>query len=343
LDKTAIKGFNKLCLSTLVAVYILILVGSVVRSTGSGMGCPDWPRCFGSWVPPSSVSQLPGNYKEIYAASRIKKNVKFIGMLKAIGMSETASKLESDKTVLMEEDFSVLKSRIEYINRIVGVVIGMMISLVLLRSFKFFKTSIKIFVAALVAWLSVVFTGWFGSIVVSTNLTPWTVSVHLGFAMLIVGLLVYIVYATSTRQAELGSVSTVLVVACFSLTLIQMVFGVQVREALDQVAFTFAHSREEWISKLGSEFIIHRSFSWLVMLLNGWLSYKLVKISGNSLLSTGLAALTLGSILTGIGMAYLAVPAFLQPLHLLISALTFGTLLMILFRTLESKLDLKNA
>ena len=111
-------------MSTLVAVYVLILVGSVVRSTGSGMGCPDWPRCFGSWIPPSSASELPDNYKEVYAASRVKKNVKFIGMLKMIGMNETASKLESDKTVLVEEDFSPLKSRIEYINRIVGVVIG---------------------------------------------------------------------------------------------------------------------------------------------------------------------------------------------------------------------------
>ncbi len=328
-------------MSTLVAVYILILVGGVVRSSGSGMGCPDWPQCFGKWVPPSSVDELPSNYKEINAAFRVKKNQKFIGMLKAIGMTETASKLEADKTILQEEDFSPLKSRIEYANRIVGVVIGIMISIVLFQSLRFVKVKFKLFSAALAAWISVVFTGWFGSIVVSTNLTPWTVSVHLGFAFLIVGLLVYLFHETSVDQNhQFSSLPVWLVWLCFLLSIIQMAFGVQVREALDQVAFAFAQSREDWISRLGLEFIVHRSFSWIVLLSNGWLSYKLFKISGYSLLSTGLGGLTLAAVATGAGMAYGNVPAFLQPLHLLISALTFGLLILIILRAGRSKMKM---
>ena len=329
---TSTKGFNKLCLSTLVAVYVLILVGAIVRSSGSGMGCPDWPRCFGKWVPPSSVSELPSDYKETFAAIRLKKNQKFISLLRLIGLDDIANKLESDKTVLAEEDFSPLKSKIEYINRVVGVVIGAMISLVMVRSFRFRKEYKKIVVAAVVAWLSVVFTGWFGSIVVSTNLTPWTVSVHLGFAFLIVGLLVYLVYATSDSQGRAMGIPIWLVWVCFILSLVQMIFGVQVREALDQVAFSFSERREEWVSMLGIEFIIHRSYSWVVFLSNGWLSYKLFKIYGHSILSTGLAVLTLGSVLTGVGMAYCGVPPFLQPLHLFMSALIFGVLLMVVLR-----------
>jgi cytochrome c oxidase assembly protein subunit 15 len=330
-------------LSTLVAVYVLILVGSVVRSSGSGMGCPDWPKCFGSWIPPSDADDLPANYKQVYASARAKKNMKFISMLKTIGMNETATKLESDKTVMQEEEFSPLKSRIEYANRIVGVVIGLMISLVLLRSLGYRKSNPKIFVAALMAWLFVVFTGWFGSIVVSTNLTPWTVSVHLGFALLIVGLLVYLIHATDESESRFTGISRVLVITCFGISIIQLLLGIQVREALDQVAFKFVNSREEWISNLGIVFIIHRSFSWIALLFNGWLSYKLVKISGHSLLSTGLAALTLASVISGVGMAYWTVPAFLQPVHLLMSSMTFGWLLLILLRTGSMKMKLNYA
>jgi len=44
--------FTKLAALTVAMTFLLVVVGVVVRSTGSGLGCPEWPTCHGSWVPP---------------------------------------------------------------------------------------------------------------------------------------------------------------------------------------------------------------------------------------------------------------------------------------------------
>lgn len=319
------RTFYRLSLSTLVAVYILILVGGIVRSTGAGMGCPDWPKCFGSWVPPTSVTQLPADYKELYSEQRHQKNVRFAKYLRALGFDKTAEKLVTDESIREEADFNPVKTWIEYVNRLIGVLIGLLIFSVLIYSLRFWKTSRSWTVIAFLTFILVGFQGWIGSIVVSTNLTPWTITVHMFLALVIVSLLVYLVNQANPIRGQSGHFSEInpWLIACIGIVLLQILLGTQVREALDQV-ISQRVNRENWIESLGLAFIVHRSFSWVVLIVHAIVLIKLFRSGYNKRFTLSVSLLILGTILTGTGMAYFAVPALLQPLHLVLASITFG-------------------
>ncbi len=326
--------YGKLAVITIAAVYLLILVGGIVRSSGSGMGCPDWPKCFGSWVPPTSAGQLPSDYKEIYSRKRDQKNQRFADMLEVFGASSLAKELREDESILQEADFNPVKTWIEYVNRLVGVCIGFLIIATFFMSVKIRKKLPGVFWASLAALLLVVFQGWLGSIVVSTNLLPWMVTVHMLPALVIVALLIWGAYrASGSAESEIpekaGKQLNLLLVVLLSFSVLQIVLGTQVREGIDEAAITHGYmNREVWIQESGISFYIHRSFSLLIFILHLLLFYIVRKFgaSGSQLVnwSAILLAVVGLEILSGVIMAYFAIPAFMQPLHLLFGTVLFG-------------------
>lgn len=340
---TVINSFRRVSTLTVIAVYFLILVGGIVRSTGSGMGCPDWPKCFGSVIPPIDVDQLPDNYQEIYLQKRLAKNERFVATLEKLGFKEKSKQIANDKSILVEEEFNATKTWIEYINRLVGVVIGLLIILTVWKSFKLWGMDKWIPIYSLVSLFLVLFTGWIGSIVVSTNLLAWMITFHMLLALALVGVLLYVNHRSERLQPGHGvradvpaKIQWVLILGTI-LMLIQVVLGTQVREQIDQISFALGDLlREEWVDRLGVEFLIHRSFS--IVLLGVHLLYFIwafrysVRRSKVNLWSQVLMVVLLLEIASGISMAYFGIPAFLQPIHLLLGSLILGIQFMLILQ-----------
>lgn len=319
--------FYRLAFISLIAVYFLILVGGIVRSTGSGMGCPDWPKCFGQWVPPSDVSELPVDYKEKYQEKRIDKNVKLAKYLHLLGMEDKAKQVVEEGSVKEEQDFNKYKTWTEYINRVVGAVIGLLVMATFITSIKYFKTKPELFWTALAVLFLTGFTGWLGSLVVSTNLLPWMVTVHMMISFFIVAGLIYLVFKSSPDRKNIVAAPKYIYLIlglCIVSLVVQVIYGTQVRESVDTIALALQFSlRDTWISQLDWQFYFHRSFSWIVLLLHIWLLILLFR-SGEKFWSIALMAAILISIVTGVLMSYFAIPPVLQPVHLLLSVIVFG-------------------
>ena len=326
--------FIRLNTITIIAVYFLILVGGIVRSTGSGMGCPDWPKCFGNYIPPTNEYQLPDNYREIYLQKRIQKNERLAKVLFGLGLSDWAREVTEGEMVMEEQFFNPTKTWIEYINRLVGVAIGLLIITGVLVSLTYWNQNKRVTFLSLGALILVVFQGWIGSLVVSTNLLPGMITFHMILAIALIALLIYIRFFTYKDHIK-GLVAykpykvRKLILFCMILFFAQVLLGTQVREAIDRVAIQLGEAgRGSWIESLGFAFYIHRSYSILLLLIHVYLIYRLTKSIENfetsKMLVWSLMALVFLETVTGAILAYFALPFFIQPVHLLLALMIFG-------------------
>lgn len=334
----SVRRFRFIGILTVAAVYLLILVGGVVRSTGSGMGCPDWPKCFGTWIPPTHVSQLPTNYREVYTDQRVAKNQRLATMLEQMGFEQVAGNIFAHPTQYLETDFNVTKTWIEYLNRLLGALIGVFVFLTAIAALPYWRRDRVVFWLAFGSFILVGVQGWLGSLVVSTNLLPVMVTIHMGLALVLVGMLLYAVDRSQRSTEKAGSISrnSVLTLWLWLMVLLtfgQIVLGTQVREEVDLVASALGYSnRNSWVEQLGGIFRVHRTFSLIVLLVNLYVAYRVFLLPSKRLrrLTIGVLGFLSLEILAGIVLAYLALPAVVQPVHLTVATLLFGGQMLVL-------------
>lgn len=328
-----LRRFKFFTALSLFAVYLLILVGGIVRSTGAGMGCPDWPKCFGKWVPPTELSQLPPDYK-----TRFKVQGKEIA------------------------DFNAVKTWTEYLNRMLGAVVGLLVFLTFLFSFAALKKAPSLVWFSFLLLLMVGFQGWLGAQVVSSNLATYMVTAHMLVALLIVGVLLYIVRKTQQNRPKTfyrggRRLLKNILLLCLLLSVVQILAGTQVREQVDILAKTIGElGRNQWMDQIGTTFYLHRSFSIILLGANLYFVYLVrkhttdsdsrffrylnpsswqngdTKAAATSALRPKIyldwsliLLLLLGlEIASGMIMNYFSIPAAMQPIHLLCATLVFG-------------------
>ena len=323
------KTYNFLLIFSVILVYLVIAAGATVRMTGSGMGCPDWPKCFGYIIPPSDRSELDWKKRHNYK----KGQIIIVNESLYVAINDfTSTKIYNSQNWMAytKHEYSIFNSIhtwVEFLNRLLGAVAGFVTLLLFITSiFKFKKDYLKTLFSFFVI-LGMGFQAWLGKLVVDSNLIPFKISTHMGMALLIIFLLVFLLERENQSKIDFPKKKSfkILILLSLILTVFQIGFGVQVREFVDiQTDYLGLKNKSNWLLKAPILFYIHRSFSLVVLALNSFLGIKLLK-NGTIPLVFKCIILFIGlEILTGIMMYYFHFPFSTQPIHLLLASLLFG-------------------
>tara|TARA_B100001094_G_C18164646_1_gene791327 strand:- start:134 stop:1171 length:1038 start_codon:yes stop_codon:yes gene_type:complete len=322
--KASNSGYKRLTKITIFLSIFVVFAGSMVKVTGSGMGCPDWPKCFGYYIPPFDEEQLiwKANFKYysgemiFWEGDLLKANIDF----------SSGDKFNRNNwSVYDEHDYKVynpVHTIIEYVNRLVSVLLGFSVALMILFAFKSSRLKkMNVFFAFLALFL-IGFNAWLGKLVVEGVLNPGDISAHMLAAFVLIMALAF----THTQNSGSSSfrhskLYVILQLTCFIYLLYQLVIGVVLRQTFDTYSDI---SRELWVENAGINFLLHRSSS-LLYAIAVIVTYRILKnIPKNTFEWKNfkwVIILTIAEIISGAVMGYLEVPKFAQPFHVIVSSI----------------------
>ncbi|MGJ8633725.1 MAG: COX15/CtaA family protein [Luteolibacter sp.] len=309
--------FQKLAACALVSVLFLIFVGATVRVTGAGMGCPDWPTCWGLLIPPTSVDQVDFDQIPIEKFQR-----------KAERMGRDPSTITKES---LAAEFNPRHVWTEFFNRLTSLPVGFFTLATFVAAFWQRSSRPIVFWLSFAALLLVLANAWMGARVVFSGLSPGVLTTHLALAMLLIGVLVHCVWAGTDSPwkstMKTAAPKTRLLVTLLLITIIiEGIIGSQIREMTDEFAkFHLDSPRETWIGQLESSllYLTHRSFSWVILILT-IVAFHITRkhqVGGVTPSQIGVLGIVLAQMVLGIIMAQVHIYSSVQVLHVGLAAI----------------------
>jgi cytochrome c oxidase assembly protein subunit 15 len=294
------------------------------------MGCPDWPTCFGSAIPPTSDDQVHFQPNHFYKKGQF---IIYNDSLKyALQAFTSPAAYNATQWKQYEKhnnaSFSVLHTWIEYLNRLLGALLGILILVQFGWSLAYRKQMPIVVLLSFLLILITAFQAWLGKTVVDSNLALVKTTLHLFGALVMVLLCEYILFiAKGKKQIVVPASIKKFTILLGVLMMFQLIMGTQVRAQIDVIAEqNHFINRSGWVALLNSWFYIHRSFSLIIGALALYIFIQSKPISEAASLSKSVIALILLEILIGVLLAYADFPQMGQPIHLLVSSLLVATI-----------------
>ncbi|MBC8226823.1 MAG: heme A synthase [Gammaproteobacteria bacterium] len=238
--------FQSAVVSTILS-YLLIFVGGLVRVSGSGMGCPDWPKCFGRWIPPTNIDQIP--------------------------------------SYIDATSFNIVLAWIEYGNRSLGVLVGFSIIVLNIIAIYYFRKETKLLVSAILSLILVGGNGGLGAIVVSSILNPFLVSLHMILALMLVSVLSYaciesykLINIEKFKDLEINSSLSNSLIIFWILIVVEILLGTGIRTNLELVSIENPLlSKGELLNALDSYKYLHSFLGFTLLFLSIYIYSQLRK------------------------------------------------------------------
>ncbi len=337
------KYFTKSAKTSLVLVYLVIIAGALVRMTGSGMGCPDWPKCFGYYIPPTQEKELFFTTGKEYKEGQviIKDKILLVAKKDFIA-SKNFEIINWEKYT--KHDYAVFNpfhTWVEYINRLFGALAGIACFITFVISFWFWKENKKLLILAFLICVLMGFQAWLGKTVVDSVLNPFKITIHMLVALLIVAFQLILIYSARKIKKIMVYDNKFNLILIFALifTIIQIILGTTVREYVDTISET-GLPKILWLQNPSVSFYIHRSFSIAVFLTNLYLFLRNRKLNLGFNKMNWVLLLILLEIISGVSMYWFNFPFGTQTIHIVLATILFGFQFYMILESKSKKIQL---